>query len=183
VNGATSCPGRDLDGDGEADLNTSGRKFGLLVTQDLRTADLFQVNANSNTITPPGGLNNNYGMGDLIFRVDIIIYKVDEDTNNPGLYRKNVGSNNGYQLIAENIDNLQLQYDLTNGSTVNGLTAAQVPSVRAVRVFLCARTANPNRGYTDPNTYNLANCPVTNPADAYRRRILSSLVKTRNIGL
>ncbi|MBW1613842.1 MAG: PilW family protein [Deltaproteobacteria bacterium] len=54
--------------------------------------------------------------------------------------------------------------------------------MRAVEISLLARTANTNRGYIDPNTYSIGDVNY-NPNDAYRRKLLCSIVKTRNIGL
>lgn len=189
--GASSTTGRitlndfDLDGDGTVDLNTSGKKFGILVKQDLHTADFFEVNSTTSPIIPPGGLADDYEQGDLIYRADIIIYRVsDEDPGRPCLVRKNLGSNNNhYEVVAENIDNMQIRYQLNDGTWVDNPAGNQA-RVRAVQIFLLARTANTQRGYRDTNMYNLpGDNQLTNPNDSYRRKLFSSIVKTRNIGL
>jgi len=179
--GTITLTTRDLDGDGDDDLNNTGKKYGLLVKEDLSTAEFFEVDSASGAINPPGGLAQNYGEGDLIFRADVVIYRIDEDATNPSLRRRNLGSDNGYRVIAENIDNIQFRYLLNDGTWTNN-PAGQVPNVRAVEISLLARTAKINRGYTDTNTYNIGDVSQT-PNDAYRRKLLSSKVKTRNIGL
>ncbi len=179
--GTITLTTRDLDGDGNDDLNNTGKKYGLLVKEDLSVAEFFEVDSAAGNITPPGGLTQNYDLGDLIFRADVIIYRVDEDAANPALRRRNLGSDNGYRVVAENIDNLQFRYLLSDGTWTNN-PAGQEPNVRAVEISLLARTANTNRGYIDPNTYSIGGVNY-NPNDAYRRKLLCSIVKTRNIGL
>ena len=181
--GVISLSSRDLDGDGTVDLNTTSKRFGLLVKQDLSFADFFQVDSASGNITPPGGLVENYTSGDTVFRTDIIIYRVDDsDPTHPCLVRKNLGDDAGYQVIAENIDNLQFRYQLNDGSWVDTPGTSQA-RVRAVEVLLVARTAYPQRGYRDTTSIAFGGYTVPAPNDAYRRRTFDSIVKTRNVGL
>jgi prepilin-type N-terminal cleavage/methylation domain-containing protein len=177
---------RNLGGSTGVDLNNGSKKYGLLVKSDLRAADLFVVDSASGTITNPWSLNENYLQGDLVFRADIIMYKVNNDANGrPTLYRRNLGNDNNYQTVAENIDNMQVSYQLNDGSWVNTLTPANQALVRAVEVTLVGRTAHPQRGYTDTSTYTFTNDPAASytPNDPFRRKALSTTVKTRNVGL
>ena len=181
---------RLLDGDSTPDLNNTTRKYGLLVKSDLRTADFFIVDAASGSITNQWALSENYTSGDTVFRTDIIIYKVNNDpaTGRPTLYRQNLGNDNGSQPVAENIENMQVRYYLENdtapknGDQINLTNQARI---RAVEVILVGRTAFPQRGFRDTETYNFANneAPYLNPGDNYRRKVLSTIVKTRNVGL
>lgn len=182
-----SLADRNLAGAKRVDLNNRSKKYGLLVKGDLRAADLFVVDTASGPITNPWNLSENYLAGDLVFRADIIIYKVRNDAaGRPTLYRKNLGNDNGYQPVAQNIDNMQVRYLLHNGSRVDELHADnRAQDVRAVEVILVSRTAYPQKGYTDTNTYNFANnaVPHLNPNDNYRRKVQTAIVKTRNVGL
>lgn len=166
----------------DVDLNTEGKRFGLLVKQDYSGADFFEVKSLSgNKITTATGLSEAYGPGDRIYRADLIAYRIDEKS--PGhLLRANIGQYNGYQVVAENIENLQVRYQLENGTWADDPGGAE-PSIRAVQVLLMGRTEKPQRGYRDTETYTLANSPPLKPNDAYRRKTLSTIVKTRNIGL
>jgi len=179
--GVISLSTRDLDGDGNADLNNSGKKFGLLVKEDLSFADFFQVDSASGSINPPGGLTENYTSGDTVYRTDIIIYRVTDDAARPCLVRKNLGDDSGYQVIAENIDNLQCRYLFNDGTWTNDPTGNQT-RVRAVEVLLVARTALPQRGYRDTSSITFGTETIS-VNDSYRRKTLNSLVKTRNVGL
>jgi len=182
--GIITLTSRDLDGDGDNDLDTLTKRYGLLARGDLSSAEFFKVDSASGTITPPGGLAQNYVAGDLIFRADVIIYRIDEDVTNPDLRRKNLGDNTGYQVVAENIDNLQFRYLLNDGDLVDADDIKfNPPNVRAVEISLLARTANTNRGYIDNNTYWMGGANVGPIGDAYRRKLLCSIIKTRNIGL
>jgi prepilin-type N-terminal cleavage/methylation domain-containing protein len=172
----------DLDGDGNVDLNTSTKKFGLLVKNDLRTAEFFEVQMSGSSILPAGGLVNNYTTGDRICRVDVILYKLDAQDN---LVRRNLGNDvsDTPSILAENIDNLQFRYQLNNGSWTDDPAGSEA-LVRAVQVFMLARSAHEHRGYSDTHSYDLADYPGDNPPnDRFRRRLLCSTVKTRNIGL
>jgi len=195
--GVITLASRDLDGDGTADLNnanptptTPSKRFGLLVKEDLSFADFFQVDSASGDITPPGGLTENYTTDDRVFRADVIIYRVDNsDPAHPCLVRKNLGDDNGnltdphkgYQVIAENIDNLKFRYQLNDGTWVNDPAGNQA-RVRAVEVLLIARTAFPQRGYNDTSTVTFGGQTIAHN-DPYRRKTLNSIVKTRNVGL
>jgi type II secretory pathway pseudopilin PulG len=180
-----SLSNRNLGGSTGIDLNNNSKKYGLLVKSDLRGADLFVVNTASGTITNPWSLNEEYLEGDLVFRTDIIIYKIVDEGGRPMLKRRNLGNDNGYQTVAENIDNMQVSYQLSNGSWVNEVDPANQELTRAVEVTLVGRTARPQRGYTDTNAYDFANNPPPhiNPNDNFRRKTFSTIVKTRNVGL
>jgi len=174
----------DLDGDGNADLNGDTKRFGLLVKSDLRAADFFEIPEDSagSDIFPTGGLVNSYSTGDLLCRVDVILYKVDDQIPaRPNLVRINLGDHSGATTIAENIDNLQFRYQLNSGAWTED-PAGNEARIRAVQVFMLARSAHTHRGFTDTQTYTMGNGPVT-PNDGFRRKLLCSTVKTRNIGL
>ena len=179
--GVISLSTRDFDADGTADLNNTGKKFGVLVKQDLSFADFFQVDSASGTINPPGGLTENYTSGDTVYRTDVIIYRVTDDATRPCLVRKNLGDDTGYQVVAENIDNLQFRYQLNDGTWTNDPTGNQF-RVRAVEVLLVARTAFAQRGYRDTSSITFGTETIS-VNDSYRRKTLNSLVKTRNVGL
>ena len=181
--GVISLSNRRFDSDGEDDLNNTSKRFGLLLKNDITFADFFQVDSASGSINPPGGLMENYTSGDTVFRTDIIIYRVDDSTpTRPCLVRKNLGNDNGYQVIAENIDNLQFRYQLNDGTWINDPTGNQT-RVRAVEILLVARTAYQQRGYRDTNSITFGGVTIPAPNDAYRRKTLNSIVKTRNVGL
>jgi len=171
----------NLDSEAGDDLNTAQKKYGVLVKNDLSFAELFYLDTSGN-IDPP--LTQNYTTNDRVHRADIIIYKVDDSTpTRPCLVRKNLGSNNGYQVIAEHIDNLQFRYLLQDGTWTNAPVGNDQNRVRAVEILLVARTAFPQRGYRDTSSITFGGATIPAPNDSYRRKTLNSIVKTRNVGL
>ena len=160
-------------GDGENE-----NQYGLLVKTDLRTADFFDV-------TDPN-LNENYDTSDMVFRADIIIYKIEDEAGRPMLKRKNRGVVDQYHTVAENIENMQIMYHLENDAVPkhgDEIDNTNRPRIRAVEVILVGRTAHLQRGYVDTNAYDFADNPNQNPGGNYRRKVLSTIVKTRNVGL
>jgi prepilin-type N-terminal cleavage/methylation domain-containing protein len=163
-------------------------KCALLVKNDLSGADFFRVEEDSGPmkLSPGKELQRTYNEGDLIFRADVVIYFVDDDPRNPCLRRKNLGNNEGSQVIAENIDNLQFRYLLDDGTWVgepNNPPATNGSNVRAVEICILARTAQAFRRYTDTRTYVMGGANIGPFNDGYRRKPLISVVETRNIGL
>jgi prepilin-type N-terminal cleavage/methylation domain-containing protein len=160
-------------------------KYGLLVKKDMNRAELFEVKSDK-TFEFPAGLVDNYGAGDMVVKVDVIIYKIDDTGSGPTLKRKNLGTDAQYSTIAENVDNLQFLYLKRDGSEIDNLDdASNIPLVRAVKVFILAKTDKQIRGYTDPHTYQVGNMTVDplNDDSKYMRRLLSATINTRNIGL
>ena len=168
--------------------NLKTDKCGLLVKNDLSHADFFRVeeDAGPMNLSPGRELGESYTEGDLIFRADVVLYYVDEDNDIPCLRRKNLGNNEGAQVISEGIDNLQFRYLLDSGTWVNdpntppGTGAARV---RAVEISVLARTAQPLRGFRDTTIYHMGGADMGPLNDGYRRKLLASIVETRNIGL
>ena len=115
----------DLDGDGDDDLNAkvNGKNYGVLVKGDLGGAQLFRiVRRTASTVGIEGALKMEFGAGDIIARVDILVFSVDDA--NPlfpeaVLTLRNVGSGNRRQVIAENISDLQVEYRLEDGTEVS----------------------------------------------------------------
>ena len=164
---------------------------GVLVANDLSRAEFFELGGTGNLVVndDDAALDERYSEGDRIHRADVIKYYVDDDPDRPGLRRHNMGNNeSGGQLVAENIENLQIRYQLDSGTWVDDphnpptYTAA---NVRAVQIFLVARTDHTIRGWTDTEAYSVwAGVTYTPPtADSgFRRKILCSTTEIRNIG-
>lgn len=93
--------------------------------------------------------------------------------------------NLNHRPIADNIENIEFFYlfeDGTSSTTTPATTKYQ--DIRAVRVSLLARSAIPDRKYTNTDTYTTASGVVWDPVDDnYRRRLLITQVDLRNMGL
>lgn len=150
---------------------SENNKYGLLVKKDMNRAELFEVTSGDNLIFP-SGLTESYTEGDFVVKVDVIIYKIEDTASGPTLKRKNLGTDADYNIIAEDVDDLQLSYILADGSEDDAFTdLSNIPKVRAVKADIIARTDNKIRGYTGDE------------GDGYMRRSLSTTITARNIGL
>lgn len=89
----------------------------------------------------------------------------------------------GHQPIAQNIERLEFLYTLEDGSQT---TAPADPSkIRSIQISILARANNPDRNYTNTQTYSSASLADWTPAtpDNFRRRFQTMTVKCRNMGL
>ncbi len=152
----------DLDDDGDEDLNAGGRKFGIVVKSDLSGAEMFRiVHAGDKVVVDD--FHNSYVKGDLIARADIIIYRVDDkNTSFKGsvLERKNVGNGNSFQVVAEDITDMQFSYILDNGDEISD-PSLQEARIRGVKITLKGEINIPGKGV--------------------RTRTLNSMVTIRNV--
>lgn len=177
---------RDLDGDGDADLKyyagARHTKYGILVKEDFRRAEVFEVDSNNSFIFG-SGLIETYGEGDSIYKLDVIMYLIDDsDPLHPTLNRRNIGTDNSFTVIAGDMDNLQFEFVLDDGSTVDNLDDKNsIPRIRAVKAYLIARSENMIKGRIDSGTYDMGTAGTYKPADSYLRRLHSATIKTRNI--
>ena len=92
---------------------------------------------------------------------------------------RKVGAGNN-QPVAENIDALNFVYlDEDNNVTTNA------DNVRSIQISIVARTQRDDEGYVDSTVYrNKQNTVIlAAPNDNFRRRLLTTTVKCRNIGL
>jgi type IV pilus assembly protein PilW len=68
----------------------------------------------------------------------------------------------------------------------DGALPSDVPidRIRAIKVFILARTKSPDFSYNDPSTY-VVGPQIVDPvaSDRFRRRLLSTTIKCRNLGL
>jgi prepilin-type N-terminal cleavage/methylation domain-containing protein len=111
----------DLDGDGDEDLNSGGRKFGVLMKSDLSHSEIFKVVSPGPPAVVTDIFRKTYGEGDYIARADIVIYRVDDKNGSfaqPVLERKNFGNGNQFQVVSEGISDLQIRYVLDDSSIV-----------------------------------------------------------------
>ena len=72
-----------------------------------------------------------------------------------------------------------------NNGIINGSDtgiAVDTSLIRAVRIWILARTAMPDPNFRNTNTYVVGENVIT-PNDGFRRRLLSTTVKCRNMGI
>jgi len=83
-------------------------------------------------------------------------------------------------LIAENIDALDFVY-----LDANGATTATLANIRSIQITLVARTGRGDPGYTNNTSYQNQQGTTIYTAlnDNFRRKLLTTGVKCRNLGL
>jgi hypothetical protein len=107
-----------------------------------------------------------------------------------GLYRNDENQNpgaNGDEIIT-NLEALNFVYFSGSGTNLNifPLDTDDLERIRLVEVSIVVRTTNEDYRYTNKEPYyNLQDDPIltVNPADNFRRRLLTSQIKIRNLGL
>ncbi len=131
-------------------------------------ASLGNIGGFSKIITP-GNNANNIGKNDdqitLIIEDKAITYRLQWDAADPGMPVLVRTENGVSEIMADNIENLQLSYTLKDGTVTD--SPAGTENIRMVRVSLTARTK-----LTD----------LQLGVDGYRRRSLSSMAIVRNLG-
>ncbi len=117
----------------------------------------------------PSGLGKTY-LKDIstVTKIGIMSYSIDtSDPDNPRLMR-DLNQGGGAELLAEGVENMQIQYVLNNGTTVDSPTSAQIQDIRQINFTLTVRTNKPDSDYS---------------GDGYRRRIVRFSVYIRNSGI
>ena len=96
------------------------------------------------------------------------------------------GDGNLDTLLDSNDDGIISSADDLNGdgwiNDVHLVPVVPIDRVRAVRIWLLARTRAPLRAYRDTGTYVVGD-KVFTPGDRYRRELLTTIVFCRNLGL
>jgi len=83
----------------------------------------------------------------------------------------------GLQTLSENIDALNFVY-----LDANGTITATLSDIRSVQVTIVARTSRGDPGYTNTTVYQNQQGPIyTAPGDNFRRRLLTTFIRCRNL--
>ena len=91
------------------------------------------------------------------------------------------------ECLAQGIENLQVEYGLdTNGDGAANVyianpTQAQLQNTVSARIYVLARTADPDIKYTNTKTYSISNAPAYTPADNFYRRVFSITIGMHNL--
>ena len=119
-------------------------------------------------------------------------YDTDANGTSDALGRDDVNSGAGNQLLAENIDELNFVYLDGSRNALNDMTTsvdpAVLPDIRSIQVTMVARSGVIDSDYTNNETYQNQNpggseVIYTSAGDNFRRRLLSTEIKCRNLGL
>jgi type IV pilus assembly protein PilW len=95
----------------------------------------------------------------------------------------------GHQQAAENIEAIEFLYTLEDETTTTEPDTSDYDRIRAVTVTILSRTPFPDQKFTNSLVYTPASgnnfkLDGANPAnDNYRRRLVSHVIKLRNMGM
>jgi type IV pilus assembly protein PilW len=160
-----------------------------LMTSDIRMAGYDRINTGNfglvSAMAGGGTCNatnialtiddNNDGNLDNLSDAEMIAYRLN------GTTLQKYGGASGWQDIARNIDALNFIYLDTNR-----VETADLTSVRFIEVTVLAQTDRGDKDYTDNNLYRNQQNDLLLPAapgDNLRRKLLTSFIKCRNLGL
>jgi prepilin-type N-terminal cleavage/methylation domain-containing protein len=138
-----------------SDFDLKYRKY--ICVGGLETHIIKEIDPATNTITLNDNLVNKYAGGTPVYKVKAITYQLRWDNKNPNmpvLTREDNTEGGGSQVVAENIENLQFEFD----------------GVRMVKVTVTARTS-----MSDPE--------FKGGVGGFRRRTIASNILVRNMGL
>jgi prepilin-type N-terminal cleavage/methylation domain-containing protein len=157
----------DMQQNARAALDRMNREIRMAGYEKEILESLGNINGFTKIITPRNNANN-VGKNDdqitIIIADKAITYRLQWDTTDPGMPVLVRTENGVSEVMAENIEGLQVSYILRNGTVTDSPTSPE--KVRMVRISLMARTK-----LTDPQL----------GGDGYRRRGLSSLMIVRNL--
>ena len=95
--------------------------------------------------------------------------------------------------VAENIDRIEFYYTLDDGSQTTTPTAVNLVNIRSVTISILARADRPDRTFINSTVYTAASNTVWDlngggvfgnaAMDNFRRRLLTSTIQCRNMGL
>ena len=171
-----------------------GREIRMAGCDPTGDANARILNAGPATISFTLDITDNTGTGDpdgdtsdANENITYVLYDPDGDGIND--LGRNTGGGN--QLVAEDIDALDFVYldgasppNVLNDPVTGNVTAANIAQIRSVQVTLLARTSRGDPGYTNNTVYqNQQGTTIyTAPGDNNRRRLLTTLIRCRNLG-
>ncbi len=181
----------------------------ILMISDCSNTDVFRATnvsnggtvtiAHSSSANTTNNLSKKYGPDSEVLAFHDVTFFIGTNptTNNTALYRFDAGVTGAVaEEIAENVENMQLQYglDTTGGVTGSGVVdsyastipaGARVVAIRLALVFKGAGDGNADKGLntaTAAQTYTLLGTPYTAP-DTRLRKIGTATVLLRNRAL
>lgn len=177
--------------DGDHVIVTNGIHAALFVVSAVQGAALkIQHNPAESLFNPPAAFKafphgGGYGTGSRLYNfgaLRFVSYYIDNttDPDHPVLMA-DLHLPSGPQVIADNIEDIQFHYFLEDGTDTDN-PAGNEGKIRSVRMTIVARTAEQDFDtvkFTPPIVED--HDPGTVPPDGYRRRVLSSIIKVRNL--
>ena len=122
------------------------------------------------------------------------IGKDDNDSTVPALRRVSLQGNTMVdEMVVSGIEHMEVQYgipatDLTtqyyDANSITGTSTSDIPTpwenVNSVQIWLLARNAKAEAGYTNTNTYSMGDVDYGPMNDGFRRQLFTTVVQLRN---
>ena len=168
------------------------REIRMVGYDPTRAADAQILTAAPGQLEFTADLNDDGVTDDPNEHMIYTLYDTDADGTNDALGRNDVNSGAGTQLLAENIDQLNYVYLDGSRNALNDMATsvdpAVLPDIRSIQVTMVARSGVIDSDYTNNETYQNQNpggieVIYTAAGDNFRRRLLSTEIKCRNLGL
>ena len=162
-------------------FNTTTRRY--VCIDGIGAVDVYEVTGIiGNTLTVTPSLNRSYVQEAPVMLVKAITYSV----NDAGVLTRDENTGGGAQPLVPHIEDLQFAYQV-DGDTTWYDTPGTLSGIRAVRINVLARTRAQDRQPGESGTIgrrpDIEDHDVDNVIDGFRRRLLTSVVKVRNLGL
>lgn len=134
------------------------------------------------------------------YAVQIYVYYISpftisaaENPQIPALYRVALLADGSMarELVASGIERMQVQYgrlttvpdtqyfDSIAGTSIDATANSAWDEINSVRIWLLARNATPEPGYSNTNSYQMGSQPYT-VNDSFRRQLFTTVVQLRN---
>nr|CBX26999.1 hypothetical protein N47_A10280 [uncultured Desulfobacterium sp.] len=107
--------------------------------------------------------------------------KLDVSPNGNILWAIDTNNDNKLDTNLETVDDGVIDINDNIAGTAIGGSAITTDKIRAMKLWILARTKTPLLKYTDNNTYVVANRRIT-PNDSFKRELLETTIKCRNLG-
>jgi type IV pilus assembly protein PilW len=153
-------------------MATRGR---LQFTRDMNDNGPGTVSGNGNTTDP--NENVTYGIANL--------FDADHDgVVDVGVAPLGRNTGAGFMPVAENVEMIEFLY-LVGDELTPTLTpdSTRLNEIRAVTISVLVRAGAPDPRYSSSGTYTMASGAVRNVNDHFRRRLHTTTVQLRNMGL
>ncbi|BBI98331.1 type IV minor pilin protein PilW [Ferrigenium kumadai] len=145
------------------------------------------------TVEPsiPGTPVNNFALQEYVYYIG----SDDNDTTVPALRRVALSSNGAMadEMVVSGIEHMQVQYGRTTSDLntryydANAMTGKSTDSaqtewddINSVRIWLLARNAKPETGYSNTSSYAMGSVTYGPVSDNFRRQLFTAVVQLRN---
>jgi len=139
--------------------------------------------SNKATLTLINPLDRAYLDGTPVFIIKAIRYTINTSLSGcsnetPCLARQDMAENN--EVLAQNIEDIQFAFSLQGSSSFTNNASSSDVDITAVRVNILSRTRRSEQGDGLVAARPALEDRAAGSVDAYRRRLLSSIIKLRN---